>query len=88
MSRLTWIIIVLIAVSILVTCTEVFLRFGLIAKGHLGEIGNITDLTTFGEMREMGVKLGVVEGGMCVCRADGGGRRGLLGLLGLGLSRL
>lgn len=30
MSRINWIIIVLIAVSILVTCTEVFLRFGIL----------------------------------------------------------
>ncbi|KAF2100510.1 sporulation protein RMD8 [Rhizodiscina lignyota] len=33
MTRITWIIIVLIIVSILVTCTEVFLRFGIITKG-------------------------------------------------------
>jgi uncharacterized Rmd1/YagE family protein len=31
MSRITWIIIVLIAISILVTCSEVFLRFGLLS---------------------------------------------------------
>ena len=30
MSRITWIIIVLIGISILVTCTEVFLRFGIL----------------------------------------------------------
>src|SRR5271154_6161086 len=30
MSRLTWIIIVLICLSILVTCSEVFLRFGIL----------------------------------------------------------
>ena len=35
---LTWIIIVLILISILVTCTEVILRFGLIStrKGGVG----------------------------------------------------
>lgn len=33
MSRITWIIIVLIAVSILVTCSEVFLRAALIGRG-------------------------------------------------------
>lgn len=32
MARITWIIIVLIIISILVTCTEVFLRFGILAK--------------------------------------------------------
>jgi uncharacterized Rmd1/YagE family protein len=31
MSRLTWIIIVLICLSILVTCSEVFLRFGMLS---------------------------------------------------------
>ena len=31
MSRITWIIIVLIGISILVTCTEVFLRFGILS---------------------------------------------------------
>ena len=30
MSRQTWIIILLIAISILVTCSEVFLRFGIL----------------------------------------------------------
>jgi uncharacterized Rmd1/YagE family protein len=34
MTRITWIIIVLIILSILVTCTEVFLRFGILAKGR------------------------------------------------------
>ena len=32
MTRITWIIIVLIVLSILVTCTEVFLRFGILAS--------------------------------------------------------
>jgi hypothetical protein len=31
MSRITWIIIVLILISILVTCSEVFLRFGILS---------------------------------------------------------
>lgn len=30
MSKITWIIIVLIGISILVTCSEVFLRFGIL----------------------------------------------------------
>lgn len=35
---ITWIIIFLIIISILVTCSEVFLRFGLLAKnGHDGK---------------------------------------------------
>jgi hypothetical protein len=34
-TGITWIIIFLIVLSILVTCSEVFLRFGLLAKnGH------------------------------------------------------
>ncbi|KAH9845544.1 Sporulation protein RMD8, partial [Teratosphaeria destructans] len=37
MTRITWIIIVLIVLSIAVTCTEVFLRFGILAKGKGGE---------------------------------------------------
>lgn len=38
MSTLTWIIIVLILISIAVTCTEVFMRFGILSKekGHDG----------------------------------------------------
>ena len=32
MSRLTWIIIILIILSIFVTCSEVFLRFGILTK--------------------------------------------------------
>ena len=32
MTRITWIIIILIVLSILVTCTEVFLRFGILAS--------------------------------------------------------
>ncbi len=31
MSKITWIIIVLICISILVTCSEVFLRFGMLS---------------------------------------------------------
>ncbi len=31
MSRITWIIIVLICISILVTCSEVFVRFGMLS---------------------------------------------------------
>jgi len=32
MTKITWIIIILIIVSILVTCSEVFLRFGILSK--------------------------------------------------------
>ena len=40
MTRITWIIIVLIILSILVTCTEVFLRFGILAaSGKKGKEG-------------------------------------------------
>jgi uncharacterized Rmd1/YagE family protein len=34
MTRITWIIIVLIVLSIFVTCSEVFLRFGILAKSR------------------------------------------------------
>lgn len=33
MSKITWIIIILIVLSIFVTCSEVFLRFGLLSAG-------------------------------------------------------
>lgn len=51
MTRITWIIIVLIVVSIIITSTEVVLRFGIVAAGkgagkaaaggnvHVGELG-------------------------------------------------
>lgn len=39
MTRITWIIIVLILMSILVTCTEVFLRFALLAANAGGGKG-------------------------------------------------
>lgn len=37
MTRITWIIIILIILSILVTCTEVFLRFGILASDKAKE---------------------------------------------------
>ena len=37
MTRITWIIIILIVLSILVTCTEVFLRFGILASEKANE---------------------------------------------------
>lgn len=44
MSSLTWIIIVLILLSILVTCSEVVLRFGILSTRGVGKgvIGNST----------------------------------------------
>jgi len=39
MTRITWIVIVLIVLSILVTCTEVFLRFALLATAGKGKEG-------------------------------------------------
>ena len=41
MTRITWIIIILIVLSILVTCTEVFLRFAILAgeKANEGKNG-------------------------------------------------
>ena len=39
MSRLTWIIIVLILLSIFVTCSEVFLRFGILSQRKGGGEG-------------------------------------------------
>lgn len=40
MTRITWIIIILIVLSILVTCTEVFLRFGILAAGRQSREGD------------------------------------------------
>ena len=39
MTRITWIIIILIILSILVTCTEVFLRFGILASSGKKDTG-------------------------------------------------
>ncbi|GAB7364711.1 hypothetical protein MBLNU230_g5511t1 [Neophaeotheca triangularis] len=39
MTRITWIIIILIVLSILVTCTEIILRFGLLVAGKAKEGG-------------------------------------------------
>lgn len=58
MTRITWIIIVLIILSILVTCTEVFLRFAILA----GERGNESKGDVVGGE---GMRMGV--GGMGVC---------------------
>lgn len=46
MSRITWIIIVLIVISIAVTVTEVILRFALLSKGK-AERNIIGDLGSF-----------------------------------------
>jgi hypothetical protein len=39
MSTLTWIIIILILLSIMVTCAEVFLRFGILSSRGVGTKG-------------------------------------------------
>lgn len=41
MSNITWIIIILIFVSIIVTVTEVGLRFGMLSKGKEGKEGGV-----------------------------------------------
>ena len=41
MSRITWIIIVLIGISILVTCSEVFLRFGILSTRGADKGGKV-----------------------------------------------
>lgn len=62
MTRITWIIIVLIVLSILVTCTEVFLRFAILAAGK-GKEGN-------GAAAVLG-KLGIVgRKGLGVARSE------------------
>ena len=70
MSTLTWIVIALIGVSILVTVTEVFLRFGLlhqrVGAGKVAK-GNGTAVA------ENAVLLGEVINGTCVCGTGGGG---------------
>ncbi len=49
MTRITWIIIVLIVLSILVTCSEVFLRFGILAKSrHSGPGVNVLGVEGLG----------------------------------------
>ncbi|MCJ1448653.1 MAG: hypothetical protein MMC23_009170 [Stictis urceolatum] len=62
MSNLTWVVIVLICLSILVTCSEVFLRFGLLTAskgaGHKSLI-NGTE--------------GLMDGGKCICDSAIGG---------------
>ncbi|MCJ1312705.1 hypothetical protein MMC25_006381 [Agyrium rufum] len=68
MSRLTWIIIILILISILVTCSEVFLRFGLLAN-RTRRLGPGGPEPEFG----MGI-LGV--GGVCDCSLSGSGGGG------------
>ena len=46
-SRLTWIIIVLILISIAVTCSEVFLRFGILsARKGVKELGMLVPTAT------------------------------------------
>jgi uncharacterized Rmd1/YagE family protein len=68
MSKLTWIVIFLIAVSILVTCTEVFLRFGLLHSRTQRKDGN-NDASI----------LGKIENETCVCPTlSSGSIKGLL----------
>ena len=52
MSKITWIIIVLIAISILVTCSEVFLRFGMLTTrgGGKGPHQALQGLSLSGEL--------------------------------------
>lgn len=56
MTRITWIIIVLIVLSILVTCTEVFLRFAILAgeKGQ-GQGGAVAKKVVLRLVRSIGV---------------------------------
>ena len=58
MSTLTWIIIGLIAVSILVTCSEVFLRFGLLSARAKGS----------GAAAKCPTMVADLVGGACSCR--------------------
>ncbi|OLN80984.1 Sad1-interacting factor 3 [Colletotrichum chlorophyti] len=57
MSYITWIIIVLIIISILVTVTEVGLRFGILSKNKGGEGGSSVPLIAAGASRKSGVAL-------------------------------
>lgn len=52
MTRITWIIIVLIVLSILVTCSEVFLRFGILVKSrHSGTGVDRLGMESLGQAR-------------------------------------
>ena len=63
MSTLTWIIIALIGVSILVTCSEVFLRFGLLStRGRGGGGGAAT--------------AAIAKAAECICEGIGSGSGG------------
>jgi len=50
MSRITWIIIVLIGISILVTCSEVFLRFGILTTRGGSKPGAVPALPLSSEL--------------------------------------
>ena len=50
-SRLTWIIIVLILISIAVTCSEVFLRFGILSSSTRGGGGGGKGVRALGYFR-------------------------------------
>ena len=79
MSRLTWIIIVLILISIFVTTSEVFLRFGILStRGGGGGVGKGAGVRALvGMMMGEGRNTGVMMGGreddaIPVCRVPGG----------------
>ena len=80
MSRLTWIIIVLILISIFVTTSEVFLRFGILStRGGGGGVGRGAGVRALvGMMMGEGRNTGVMMGGreddaIPVCRVPDGG---------------
>ena len=62
MTRITWIIIVLIVLSILVTCTEVILRFGLLAsKKGKEDAHSDAFMSAFDQSGLVGISLGGSE---------------------------
>ena len=68
-SKLTWIIIALIAVSIVVTCTEVFLRFGMLSSRGGRPVGDVV-ANLRGRPRVEPTST-VVDDGRCVCTCKG-----------------
>ena len=67
-SKLTWIIIALIAVSIVVTCTEVFLRFGMLSSRGGKAVVRARAMPPGAAVEPTST---VIDDGRCVCTCKG-----------------